>query len=241
MSPWSRSGLKPLLCVALAAILQGCASAPADSSPSAADPIEGWNRQVFAFNESLDENVLKPVATGYANTVPSIARKGVTNFFNNIEDAWSAINSFLQAKVGHGVASTMRVATNTVFGLGGLLDWATEVRMDRHTEDFGQTLGHWGIGAGPYVVWPLLGPSTARDSVALPIDLAATPGFFVDSAALGLGLTVLQTVDTRANLLSASGLIDDISLDKYVFVRDGFLQRRRSLVYDGNPPDSPTN
>ncbi|MDL2337185.1 MAG: VacJ family lipoprotein [Pseudomonadota bacterium] len=236
MSPTPRCGLRPLACVVMALILQGCATAPAGVAEQANDPLESWNRKVFAFNESLDENVVKPVATGYVNNVPSIARTGVTNFFNNIQDAWSAINSILQGKVGNGISDTMRFSTNTVLGIGGLLDWATEFHMERYTEDFGQTLGVWGLGAGPYVVWPLLGPSTVRDTFGLPLDLAATPGFFVESTELGIGLSALRVVDVRGRLLNATDLLDDIVLDKYTFVRDGHLQRRRSLVFDGNPP-----
>ena len=227
------------MCLAVALTVQGCATAPGATSTDSADVLEPWNRKVFAFNEVVDENVLKPVATGYVNVVPSMARTGVTNFFGNFQDAWSAINSFLQGKVGNGISNLMRVGTNTVLGLGGLMDWATELRIDRHPEDFGQTLGAWGFSSGPYVVWPLLGPSSVRDSVGLPLDLMATPSAFVDSTGVAIGLTALNVVNVRANLLNATGLLDDITLDKYTFVRDAYLQRRRSLVYDGNPPPEP--
>lgn len=239
MNPTFRCGLKPLACVALVLALQGCATAPAGSAPSAADPIESWNRSVFAFNEALDENAIKPVAKGYAEVVPSMVRTGVTNFYANFRDAWSAVNSVLQGKIGNGISNAMRVGTNTFLGLGGLLDWATELRIDRYPEDFGQTLGVWGFGDGPYVVWPLLGPSTVRDSFGLPLDMAVTPGFLIEDTGAGIGLSLLNVVNTRANLLNATGILDDAVLDKYTFVRDGYLQRRRSLVYDGNPPASP--
>lgn len=238
----TRSGLKALACAACVLVLQGCASTPSpNGNVQVNDPIEGFNRSMFGFNEAVDENVLKPVATGYKNVVPSPARTGITNFYNNFEDAWSAVNSLLQLKFEHAASNTMRVLVNTTLGLGGLLDWGTEMRLQRYNEDLGQTLGYWGMGEGPYVVWPLLGPSTVRDSVALPVDLAAGPGLLIDSTPVAIGVTALNVVNTRANLLDSSALLDDIVLDKYIFVRDGFLQRRRSQVYDGNPPDAPKN
>ena len=238
----TRSGLKALACAAFVLVLQGCASTPSpNGNTQVNDPIEGFNRSMFGFNEAVDENVLKPVATGYKNVVPSPARTGITNFYNNFEDAWSAVNSLLQLKFERAASNTMRVVVNTTLGLGGFLDWGTAMRLQRYNEDLGQTLGYWGVGEGPYVVWPLLGPSTARDSVALPVDLAAGPGLIIDSTPVAIGVTALNVINTRANLLDSTALLDDIVLDKYIFVRDGFLQRRRSQVYDGNPPDAPKN
>lgn len=225
----------------LASLLAGCATVdPARSTPAQrADPWENWNRKVYAFNEVVDENVLKPVATTYAKVVPSMVRRGVNNFFGNFSDAWSAVNNLLQGKGERGVQDMVRVTLNTLFGLGGLLDVASEAGLDRHSEDFGQTLGHWGVGAGPYVVLPLLGPSSLRETVAMPLDRAVSPTLAVDADSGGVGLTFLQIVNTRAELLSASRMLDDIALDKYNFVRDAYLQRRRSLVYDGDPPPLP--
>lgn len=238
----TRSGLKALACAAVVLVLQGCASTPSpNSNTQVNDPIEGFNRSMFGFNEKVDENVLKPVATGYKNVVPSPARTGVTNFYNNFEDAWSAVNSLLQLKFEHAASNTMRVLVNTTLGFGGLLDWGSEMRLQRYNEDLGQTFGYWGVGEGPYVVWPFLGPSTARDSFALPVDLAVGPGLIIDSTPVSIGVSALNVVNTRANLLDSTALLDDIVLDKYIFVRDGFLQRRRSQVYDGNPPDAPKN
>lgn len=237
-----RSGLKALACAALVLVVQGCASTPSPNSNAAVnDPIEGFNRSMFGFNEKVDENILKPVATGYNNVVPSPARTGVTNFHNNFEDAWSAVNSLLQLKFEQAASNTMRVLVNTTIGFGGLLDWGSAMRLQRYNEDFGQTLGYWGMGEGAYVVWPLLGPSTARDSVGLPLDLAAGPGLVIESTAISISASALNVVNTRANLLDTTALLDDIVLDKYIFVRDGFLQRRRNQVYDGNPPDAPKN
>lgn len=200
------------------------------------DPWENWNRKVFAFNEGLDENVLKPVATAYSNVVPQPVRRGVDNFFGNFADAWSAVNNLLQGKVTAGLSDVMRVGTNTVFGLFGLLDVASEAGMERHYEDFGQTLGTWGVGAGAYVVWPVLGPSTVRESAAMPLDLSVSPALIFDGGASKYGISALRLVNARAGLLGASRVLDDIALDKYTFVRDAYLQRRRSLVFDGEPP-----
>lgn len=228
-----------LLVAALLVLLTGCATTAAPGSRSAvrADPWENWNRKVYAFNDTLDQAVLKPVATTYTDVVPQPIRRGVTNFFGNVSDVWSALNNFLQGKFANGMQDVMRVGTNTLFGLGGFLDVATEFGADRQGEDLGQTLGHWGMAPGPYVVWPVLGPSTLRDSLALPLDYQVSPALAVNNDAGKLALSGLQLVNTRANLLGASGLLDDISLDKYAFLRDAYLQRRRSQVFDGNPPE----
>ena len=204
------------------------------------DPWENWNRKVFAFNEGLDENVLKPVATGYAKVVPQFVRRSVDNFFNNAADGWSAINNVLQGKFEPAFQDVVRVTTNSVLGFGGVLDIASEFGLEHHYEDLGQTFGRWGFGAGAYVVWPLLGPSTVRDSIALPADRwLASPAVVISDGRWQWGITVLHIVNTRANLLGASRVIDDIALDKYSFLRDAYLQRRRSLVFDGDAPDEP--
>lgn len=202
------------------------------------DPWESWNRKVFAFNEGLDENFLKPVATVYAKVVPQFVRRSVDNFFGNAADAWSAVNNLLQGKFQYAMEDTVRFTTNSVFGFAGLLDVATEFGLDHRYEDFGQTLGTWGFGAGAYVVWPLFGPSTVRDSIALPLDRSVSPALIIDNGGAQWGITALQVINTRANLLGASKLLDDIALDKYSFLRDAYLQRRRSLVFDGDEPAS---
>ena len=226
-------------------LLAGCATTLNDvrGGPGAKlDPWENWNRKVFSFNEALDEKVLKPVATAYSNLVPELIRRGVDNFFGNFADAWSAVNNFLQGKGTAGVYDIMRVGTNTVFGLGGVLDVATEVGLEKTREDFGQTLGVWGMGTGAYIVWPFFGPSSVRDSIGLPMDIAASPATVINDGAIRYSLTALNAVNTRANLLGATRVLDDIALDKYTFVRDAYLQRRRSLVSDGYepPPEDPT-
>jgi phospholipid-binding lipoprotein MlaA len=182
--------------------------------------------------------VLEPVATGYSNVVPRPVRNGIDNLFGNAADAWSAVNNFLQGKFNNGFQDVIRFGTNTVFGLFGVLDVATEFGVDHQYEDFGQTLGTWGFGPGAYVVWPLLGPSSIRESVAMPLDRAVSPALAVNDGAVKWELTGLQIINTRANLLGASRVLDDIALDKYTFLRDAYLQRRRSLVYDGDAPPS---
>ena len=222
--------------VALALLLACTGSVHAQN---ANDPAEGWNRAVFAFNEGLDNALLKPVARGYQAVVPALVRTGIGNVFGNFSDGWSAINQLLQGKPVASAQMTMRVATNTLFGLGGTFDVASDLGIERQQEDFGQTLGRWGLPAGPYIVWPLLGPSSLRDSAGLPLDLYWSPSALTKDDPTRFGLTSLRLIDTRAGLLNASRLVDEIALDKYVFIRDGYLARRRNLVYDGDPPELP--
>ncbi len=227
--------------VSLLALLTGCATTAGGGSKTAgqrADPWESWNRKVYAFNDKLDAAVVKPVATSYTKVVPQPVRRGVTNFVGNFSDVWSALNNFLQGKFANGFQDVIRVGTNTLFGLGGFLDVASEFGADRQGEDLGQTLGYWGMASGPYVVWPVLGPSTLRDSLALPLDAQVSPALAVKGTVAKATVSGVQLVNVRANLLGASGLLDDIALDKYVFVRDAYLQRRRSQVFDGDPPDT---
>jgi len=203
------------------------------------DPWENWNRKVFAFNEGLDEKILKPVATGYAKVVPQFVRRSVDNFFANAADAWSAVNNVLQGKPEPAFNDVVRFTTNTVFGIFGILDIASEFGLEHTYEDFGQTLGRWGFGAGAYIVWPLIGPSTVRETIALPLDRSVSPAIYISDGSYQFGIVGLQIINTRAKLLGASQVIDDIALDKYTFVRDAYLQRRRSLVYDGDAPEVP--
>jgi phospholipid-binding lipoprotein MlaA len=227
--------------LALALALAGCATIrEGRGGPGQRlDPWENWNRKVFNFNEDLDNAFLKPVATAYTEILPEGVRRGVSNFYANFSDGWSAVNNMLQGKFALGFEDVTRVITNTLFGLGGVFDVASELGIDHKYEDFGQTLGHYGVGAGAYVVLPILGPSTVRDTAALPLDRLASPPAFVDSTGWSIGLGVLQLVSTRASLLGATRVIDEISLDKYTFIRDAYLQRRRSLIFDGDVPETP--
>lgn len=218
----------------LALLASGCATGP-NANPR--DPLEPLNRGVYSFNDAVDRAVVKPVATAYRDVLPQPVRTGVSNFFANLQDAWSGVNNALQLKPRESVESFMRFGVNTVFGLVGLLDIASEMRIDRHTEDFGQTLGYWGVGAGPYLVLPLLGPSTVRDTAALPVDAQGNLLSNVSDVPARNSATAVNLVDRRARLLEASKMLDQVALDPYTFSRDAFLQRRRNQVYDGNPPD----
>ncbi len=203
------------------------------------DPFEPMNRSISSFNDSLDENVLKPVAKGYRETVPDLVQTGVRNVFNNFSDMWSTVNNGLQLKGRETAESLMRVVVNTVFGIYGIFDVASAINLERHPEDFGQTLGCWGVPSGPYVVLPVFGPSTLRDTGSFPVD---TKGDLVRNyhdvptrnTAMGL-----RAVDKRSSLLGAGNLLEEASLDKYSFTRDAYLQYRQSQVFDGNPPDEP--
>jgi len=200
------------------------------------DPWENFNRKVFGFNESLDVHVLKPVATAYVNVVPQPVRTSVGNFYGNIRDAWSGVNNLLQGKLQKAADDFTRVGTNTVFGMFGAFDIASEMGLDHQYEDFGQTLGRWGFGAGAYLVIPVLGPSSVRDAAGLPLDISFSPAWLINDGSTKLGMSALGLVNTRASLLGATSIIDEISLDKYTFIRDAYLQRRRSLVFDGDAP-----
>lgn len=233
-----RPRLRPwVLMVMLAgALLQGCATTTG-AAADPRDPWEGMNRKVYAFNDALDVAVVKPVAQAYVDIVPSLVRTGVRNFIGNLVDVWSTINAGMQLKGQATVEGFMRVAVNSTLGLYGVLDIASEAGIQRPREDFGQTLGHWGVGPGPYVVLPLFGPSTLRDTVALPVDMQAGPGSFFNGRDAQLGVTVLRVTDLRAGLLKAGDALKEASLDPYTFLRDAWLQKRDNEVYDGNPPD----
>lgn len=209
------------------ALLQGCAT-----GPNPRDPFEPFNRNVARFNEGLDQAIVKPVAQAYQDVMPSPVRTGVNNFFANLSDAWSFVNNVLQLKPQAAGESLMRFSVNTVFGLG-VLDWATEMGIERHREDFGKTLGRWGVAAGPYLVLPVLGPSTVRDTAALPVDASGDLVMQVDNVSARNSLYVLRAVDLRATLLRAGEVLDQAALDKYAFTRDAYLQRR-GVVFNGN-------
>lgn len=219
------------LALGLCALLTACATA---QQP---DPLEPWNRGVYAFNDTVDEAVIKPVATVWRDVLPQPLRHGISNFFGNFGDLWSATNLVLQGRFGDGLSDLGRFGTNTVFGVLGFFDVASELGFEKHGEDFGQTLGVWGVPQGAYVVWPLLGPSTLRDSFDIPGSIAVSPASLVSPTSAALGVTSTRFINLRADLLQATNLLDTIALDKYTFTRDAYLQRRRSLVFNGNPPD----
>lgn len=218
----------------LLGVLGGCASGPG-RNPT--DPLEPFNRSMFQFNEDVDRAVVKPVALAYQEAVPALAREGVSNFFANLGDVWSLVNNILQFKLQNAGETMIRLGVNTLFGVGGLFDIATALNIDRHSEDFGQTLGHYGLPTGPYLVLPLLGPSTIRDTAALSIDNAGNVISGVNDVTTRNAIYVLKAVQTRTSLLRAGTVLDEASLDKYSFTRDAHLQRRRSEIFDGDLPE----
>ena len=221
---------------------QESAAAPAGERVAPlADPWEPINRRVFSFNEGLDQAVIKPVASTYRKAVPEFVRQGVENVFGNVTDAWSVLNHLLQGKPQPAAEMTVRVLINTGFGFAGLLDIASEAGLHRQPEDFGQTLGRWGMGPGPYVVLPFFGPRTLRDAAALPLDWQVSLQSLPHEPKVRWSLSGLDTIQSRAGLLDATQLVDQVALDKYSFVRDSHLSRRRSLVYDGDPPADDTD
>ncbi len=215
-----------------ALLFAGCASTNAPK----ADPFEGLNRATYKFNDTVDEAVLKPVAKGYQAVTPQFVRAGISNAFTNIGDVGTAVNNLLQGKPGNAFSDAGRFIVNSTFGILGLFDLATPMGLEKHSEDFGQTLGKWGVASGPYIVIPLMGPATLRDVAARPVD--AYTGYFryIDHIPTRNSTFGVEIIDLRTNLLGASDTLDTAALDKYQFMRDAFLQRRLSQVYDGKVP-----
>ena len=216
------------------AMAAGCATGP-NANPK--DPLEPMNRSISQFNEVLDDNVLKPAAKGYRDITPQPVQTGVHNVFNNLSDIWSTVNNGLQLKGRDTAESLMRSVVNSVFGIYGIFDVATDIGLERHPEDFGQTLGVWGVPNGPYVVLPLFGPSTLRDTAGMPVDTSVDYVRNLDHIATRNSAMAVRIIDKRAGLLDASNMLTEAAIDKYTFTRDAYLQYRRNQVYDGNPPD----
>ena len=221
--------------------LTGCATT---ESANPKDPLEPMNRAVYNFNDGVDRAVVKPVAQGYRAVLPSPVRASVNNFFSNLRDPWTAVNQLLQGKVEAGATDLMRFVTNTTFGVLGLFDVASEAGMVKHEEDFGQTLGVWGLETGPYLVLPIFGPSNARDATGRVVDSVGYLPWrgpeWLDMdhhVAWRNSLTALDMINTRAELLDASNALEEAALDRYSFIRDAYLQRRQSQVNDGKAPD----
>jgi phospholipid-binding lipoprotein MlaA len=230
---WPLAALRWLLLV-MVALLQACATV---TNSDTRDPLESWNRGVFGFNEVADRTVLKPVATVYRDATPRLVQKGVSNFLNNLEDVWSAVNTAIQFRGKETGDNLGRVMVNTTVGLLGLIDVASDLNIERHPANFGLTLGRWGVKPGPYLVLPILGPSSLRETAALPIDLKGSLVRNTEDVGTRNALTVVDVVRTRASYLSSDGLLESAALDKYSFTRDAYLQRRRSQVYDGDAPE----
>ena len=211
--------------ISVAALLGGCATTH-NGPANPADPLESMNRSIFSFNEGLDKAVLKPVATAYQTVTPRVARQGVTNFFDNLGDAWSFVNNALQGQGEGAYNSMVRFTVNSVLGIGGLFDIASEAGILRHKQDFGQTLGRWGVSTGPYLVLPFWGPSTLRDASGQIVDAYGYPANNIDNIRLRNSLYGLRVVNTRADLLKAGDMLDSVALDKYSLMRDVYLRSR---------------
>lgn len=223
-----------LISIALTTILVGCAST------ANKDPLEGINRGVYKFNDVADRAVIKPVATAYKTVTPSPIRKGVSNFFSNIGTLTTIINDLLQFKFAHAFTDAGRFVINSTFGIAGLIDVASMDNIEKRNEDFGQTLGHWGVDTGAYLVLPFIGPSTVRDTAGLVVDTVTSDPITythnIGEIRLHNQLRTAQLIDKRTQLLDATDIVDNASIDPYAFLRDAYLQRRASLVQDGLVP-----
>lgn len=225
-------GAAAMLAVLLTA---GCASTRV-SDPR--DPIEPYNRAVYRFNDDFDKAFLRPVAKAYKAVTPEPVNRGITNFFANIADVTSLVNNILQFKMSRAGSDLGRLVVNSTVGFLGFMDVATNLGLPSYKEDFGQTLGYWGLAPGPYLMLPILGPSSMRDTLGWAGDIVVDPFFSIDVGEIYWGFVALRTIDYRADRLGAGEVLEDAAPDPYVFLRDAYLQQRRNLVYDGNPPES---
>lgn len=232
----NRRTLTAIAAATLLSVLSGCATV---RSPDPRDPFESFNRGVFEFNQTADKYVIKPAARVYKEVLPSPLNTGISNFFSNLSDVIVVANDLLQLKVNQALSDSTRIVFNSTIGIGGLVDVGSHIGLPKHHEDFGQTLGYYGVGPGPYLVLPFLGPSTVRDAIGNGADLYLFyPVAYLDSDTLRAGLYSLQYLDYRADELGSEKVLEAAALDKYSFLRDAYLQRRRSMVHDGNPPPS---
>ena len=227
--------LKKLILIFSITLLSACASVP--GGPTEGDPFESYNRAMFSFNDTLDEYILKPVAEGYDAILPRPAKTGVSNFFNNINDIFVVLNDILQFKFQQAFEDASRLVLNSTIGLYGLIDVATPMGLPKHNEDLGQTLATWGVADGPYIVLPFFGSHTLRDTSDIIILAAYYPTNEIENKDVLYGTIFLKTIDTRYKLLKVSRIVEQAALDEYSFVRDAYLQNRRNLIYDGNPPE----
>lgn len=221
-----------VILIALIGLLSGCASKP---STNPDDPWESWNRKVYRFNKGVDDAIAKPVTTGYKAVTPDFVEEGISNVFANVADVPTLFNNLFQGKILNALSDLGRVTVNTTLGIGGLFDPASRMGLDKHDEDFGQTLGMWGVGSGPYVMLPFLGPKTLRDTAALRIDSELDPLGEIDHIPTRNQSKVLQLIDQRSALIKYEDLLKDV-YDEYAYIRDAYLQNRRYKVLDGNIP-----
>jgi len=223
----------------------GCATLDGPADPN--DPLESYNRAIYKFNDTFDTYLLKPVAQGYDAITPAPIQKGISNFFSNLDDVLVIVNDLFQFKFIQAASDTGRFLVNSTLGLFGLIDWASDMGLEKHNEDFGQTLGHWGVPSGPYFILPFIGPSTIRDASGYAVDVSyfdpiykeVENGYPVSSRKNENAvwtMTAIKAIDIRANLLKGEKVMDEAALDRYVFLREAYLQRRKYLVYDGKPP-----
>jgi phospholipid-binding lipoprotein MlaA len=212
--------------LAAAFALSGCATGP-DRKPG--DPLEPMNREIFKFNDAADKYVAHPIATGYVKVTPAPLRTAISSFFSNIGDIGNFANNLLQLKITDASEDLMRIVINSTFGIGGLIDWATPAGLPKHNQDFGLTLGHYGVPSGPYLVLPLLGPSSVRDATTWIANYPLNPGTYLSTEA-DVSLFVMRFVSARADLLGATDILSQAALDKYAFVRDAYTQRRQYLL-----------
>lgn len=220
-----------VLAVAAAMGMAGCAT----TANNPRDPFEGFNRAMFSVNEGIDV-VVKPVARGYDAVLPGPVKTGIGNFFGNIADLWIAVNNFLQGKVTEGASDVGRVLVNSTVGIVGLIDVASDLGLEKHAEDFGQTLGKWGVSEGPYLFWPIIGPRNVRDTFGFAVDASADPVVHLHDVSARNTLIGIRFIDLRASLLPADKVIEEAAFDKYNYIRDAYFQNRRNAVHDGNPP-----
>lgn len=225
------------LIAAIVLLLVSATAGCAHNSPR--DPLEPVNRVVYTFNDALDTTVIKPIATGYRAVLPSFARTGIGNFFSNLEDITVVINGILQLKLPQAFSDAGRFLINSTIGILGFFDVGTHFGLEKHNEDFGQTLGYWGIGSGPYLVMPVIGPSSLRDAVGRWVDTFSDVVWHEDHIRTRNQLVATRGVSDRARLLESEKILEAAAIDRYTFIRDAYLQRRRNLVYDGNPPPEP--
>lgn len=214
-----------------------CACATVPGGPTEGDPFESYNRAMFSFNDGLDEYFLKPIAQGYDAVLPGPIKTGISNFFSNLGDIFVILNDLLQFKFAQALEDTGRFIFNSTIGLYGLIDVATPMGLNKHNEDFGQTLATWGVSDGPYIVLPFLGPRTLRGTTDVFVEPQFDPIYDIEKDETLYGAIFLRTVDFRYRLLKASNIAEQAAIDKYSFIRDAYLQHRKNLIHDGNPPE----